>query len=76
MAIEYTYTTGKLSVTVMIESFTIERYNPSMHKDFEVECYYVEDVFHKDESIADLISEETAEEILDAWKKEVQQNDI
>ena len=72
MAIEYTYTTGSLSVTVSIESYTVERYNPSMHKDYEVEYYYVEDVFHKGKSISALISEETAEEILDAWKKEVQ----
>ena len=76
MAIEYTYTTGKLSVTVMIESYTVERYNPSMHKDYEVKCYYVEDVFHKGESIGALISEDMAEDILYAWKKEVQQNDI
>jgi hypothetical protein len=75
MAIEYTYTTGSLSVTVMIESYTVERYNASMHKDYEVECYYVEDVFHKGESISALISEETAEEILYAWKQEVKNGD-
>lgn len=71
MAIEYTYTTGSLSVTVMIESYTVERYNASMHKDYEVECYYVEDVFHKGESINPLISEDMAEDILYAWKQEV-----
>ena len=75
MAIEYTYTTGKLSVTVMIESYTVERYNASMHKDYEVECYYVEDVLHKGESISALISEETAEDILYAWNKEVKNGD-
>ena len=75
MAIEYTYTTGSLSVTVVIESYTVERYNASMHKDYEVECYYVEDVFHKGESISALISEETAEDILYAWKKEIKENE-
>ena len=75
MAIEYTYTIGKLSVTVIIESYTVERYNPSFHKDYEVECYFVEDVIHKGESISELISEDTAEEILYAWKKEVKENE-
>lgn len=73
MAIEYTYTTGKLSVTVMIESYTVERYNPSFHKDYEVECYYIEDVIHKGESISDLISEDMAEDILYAWKQEMKE---
>lgn len=75
MAVEYIYTTGKLSVTVSIESYTVERYNPSFHKDYEVECYYVEDVFHKGESISALISEDMAEDILYAWKQEVQNGD-
>ena len=75
MAIEYTYTTGSLSVAVMIESYTVERYNASMHKDYEVECYYVEDVIHKGESISELISEDMAEEILDAWKQETKEQE-
>lgn len=64
------YTTGKLTVEVEIESYTVERWNPSTGKDFEVECYFVEDVRHKGESIMPLITEEQAEDILSDWKKE------
>ena len=64
------YTTGKLTVEVEIESYTVERWNPSTGKDFEVECYFVADVIHKGESIMPLITEEQAEDILYEWKKE------
>ena len=69
------YTTGKLTVEVEIASYTVEQWNPSTGKEFEVEYYFVEDVRHKGESIMPLITGEQAEEILYEWKKEQENGD-
>ena len=73
---EFEYTAGNLTVTVILDFYEVEKWHPSTGKESSVRVYYVDDVIHKGESIGSLISEETADEIMDYYKEKVKNNDI
>ena len=73
---EFEYTAGNLTVTVILDFYEVEKWHPSTGKESSVRVYYVDDVIHKGESISSLISEETADEIMDYYKEKVKNNDI
>ena len=76
MTIQYQYTDGPLSVDVIIETYDVERWSPHNGFEYSVECYYVEDIIHKGESIINLVSEGICQDILDSFKKEKANNVI
>ena len=73
---EFEYTTGNLTVTVILDFYEVEKWHPSEGKQSSVRVYYVEDVIHKGESIGALISEETADDLMDYYKEEVKKHDF
>ena len=69
---EYDFHTGNLCVTVLIDFYEVENHYATGGLRSSVTVPYVFDVIHKGESIGALISEETAEEILNDYKKELE----